>query len=175
MAAMNRSLLRGASQCALILSLAVPAVLDQAACGGNVILDQQRSSGAGGSGAGGSGGAPSEVGSVGIGGGSSVVVGVGGGVPVGGVGGGTAESCTLRSTTPIDIVDDGCQEDFAVLGPASICSPGPGGELTPDQCAVLCPPSSNGQSVSDCRIADLSTPPDSGVVTCSYGPCGMGG
>ena len=165
MAAMNRSLLRGALQCALIFSLAVPAVLDQVGCGGDVILDQPGSSGTGG--AGGSGGAPSEVGSVGIGGGSSAVVGVGGG--------GAAESCTLRSTTPIDIVNGGCQEDFAVLGPASICSPGPGGELTPEQCGVLCPPNNSGQAVSQCTIADLSPPPDSGVVTCFYGPCGAGG
>ena len=108
---MSTSFLHRALRRALLLSLAVPAIADQSACGGKVVLDE------------GSGG------SFGVGGRNTSV----------GAGGSTG-GCTLLSTTPTSVVNGGCQVLYELSGPASDCSPDSFGTLTPAQCSALCPP-----------------------------------
>jgi hypothetical protein len=179
MASMNTPLLRTALRRALILSLAVPALAEDAGCGGTVVLDQNGSSssasGTGGTGTTVAAGTGTTV-AAGNGGSFSVVaVGVGGSFAVGGAGGSvTTGGCALASMTPVFGINAGCELGFDLTGPASDCSPGPGGELTKSQCAMLCPPNPGGQSALSCNAQDQPQPPVEGLLTCVYSLCGTG-
>jgi hypothetical protein len=81
--------------------------------------------------------------------------------------------CVLASTTPVTVVNGGCQEWFDFAGVPN-CSGSPGSGPPLAECAMLCPLNQSNMVAISCSAMPPQPGETSWELACIYSPCGTG-